>query len=277
MLTFDGKPSAVIQAGELRVGLNRAVLLDCRPLEDYEDCHYEGALHVDVESALSSAAEPSHNPANGGRNPLPKPEAWERQLRGWGLRHDSFVVAYDDGYGAEGASRAWWMLTASGIRAAVLDGGWGASLKEGLPLSQAILEPTPSDIKFDKWLLPTVDMDAVDKLRRSPDWVLLDSRAPTRWLGESEMIDPIPGRIPGSKNIFFKENLVESYFKKPVELRKIYLEILGGTPPSRVIASCGSGMTACHTLVALHQAGLSGASLYVGSYSEWCRNRPDCK
>jgi thiosulfate/3-mercaptopyruvate sulfurtransferase len=277
MSAFDGNQPAVVQAADLKNGTRSVIFLDCRPLEDYQDCHYEGAIHVDVEPALSSAREPGHDPAKGGRTPLPSHGAWESQLRRWGARPDSFFVVYDDGFGAEGASRAWWMLTASGLRAAVLDGGWGGSLKDGYPLSEDIPEPAPSDISFGEWLLPTVDMETVDRLRHSSDWALLDSRSPERWKGESELIDPIAGRIPGSKNIFFKNNLTESCFKKPDELRKIYLDILGGIPPSRAIISCGSGMTACHTLVAMHLAGLPGASLYVGSFSEWCRNKPDCK
>jgi thiosulfate/3-mercaptopyruvate sulfurtransferase len=120
-----------------------------------------------------------------------------------------------------------------------------------------------------------VGIEAVDGLRHAPDWVLLDSRAPERWRGEVEHLDPVAGHIPGSKNVFFKENLENGFFKKPEELREMYLGILGPVPPNCAIASCGSGLMACHTLLALHQAGLEGASLYVGSFSEWCRNRPE--
>jgi thiosulfate/3-mercaptopyruvate sulfurtransferase len=103
----------------------------------------------------------------------------------------------------------------------------------------------------------------------------MDARAPERWRGEAEPFDPVAGRIPGSKNIFFKENLNGEFFKKPQELREIYLKAFGGVSPRRAIASCGSGLTGCHTLLALHLAGLDGASLYVGSFSEWCRNKKE--
>jgi thiosulfate/3-mercaptopyruvate sulfurtransferase len=116
-------------------------------------------------------------------------------------------------------------------------------------------------------------MEAVDRLRSDTGWILLDARAPERWRGEVEPFDPVPGCIPGSKNLCFKENLDGPFFKKPEELRKMYLEFLGDAPPERLIVSCGSGMTAAHTLLALRQAGLEGASLYPGSYSEWCRNK----
>jgi thiosulfate/3-mercaptopyruvate sulfurtransferase len=167
------------------------------------------------------------------------------------------------------------MLTATGVQAAVLDGGWGAAVKARLAINEDVPDIEPSAFNFTKWTLPTVGIEAVDSLRHAPSWALLDSRAPERWRGEVEQLDPIAGHIPGSKNVFFKENLENGLLKKPEELREMYLEILGPVPPSRTIASCGSGLMACHTLLALHQAGLEGASLYVGSFSEWCRNRPE--
>ncbi|MCL1909142.1 MAG: sulfurtransferase [Holophagaceae bacterium] len=275
MYTFNGGPSAVIPPEELLNTTQQLILLDCRPFEDYEFCHLDGAIHVDIDSALSSATEPGHDPAKGGRNPLPKNKTWEKQLRQWGVRQDSTVVAYDNAFGAEGAARAWWMLAASGIKAAILDGGWDAAIKAHLPISEEVPLPAPSAIEFTDWLLPTLDIEAVAKLHRNPEWLLLDSRAPERWRGEIEPFDPIPGHIPGSINVHFKENLKDGRFKQPEELRSMYMQIFGGIPPGRVIASCGSGMTACHTLLALHHAGLDGASLFVGSYSEWCRNRPE--
>ncbi|MDR0498267.1 MAG: hypothetical protein LBH03_00855 [Holophagales bacterium] len=273
MLTCNGKPSAVIPPQNISKTPKNCILLDCRSSEDYDFCHLDGAFHADIESVLSSAADPGHDPATGGRHPLPKIEKWERHPRTWGVQPDSVVIAYDDASGAEGASRAWWMLTASGIQAAVLDGGWDAAMKARLSTNEDIPEPPePSELKFNEWLLPTVNIEIVNKLRQAPDWLLLDSRAPERWRGEVEHIDPVAGCIPGSRNVFFKETLENGFFKKPEELRKMYLEILGGIPPNRVIASCGSGMTASHTLLALYQAGLEGASLYVGSFSEWCRH-----
>ncbi|MDR1841974.1 MAG: hypothetical protein LBQ86_08675 [Holophagales bacterium] len=275
MQTCTGKPSAVILPQDLldtRLNTPHGItLLDCRPFDDYDFCHIDGAFHADIESTLSAASDSEHNPARGGRHPLPKAENWERQLCAWGIQTDSFVVAYDDASGAEGAARAWWMLTASGVQAAILDGGWAAAVKARLTINEDAPTPEPSTFKFTEWLLPIADIEMVKTLRSAHDWILLDSRAPERWRGEVELMDPIAGRIPGSKNVFFQENLDNSFLKKPEELRKMYLEILGDTPPSRVIASCGSGMAACLTLLALYQAGLEEAYLYVGSYSEWCR------
>jgi len=275
MPTCNGKPSAAILPQDLSNAPRPLILLDCRTFEDYDFCHLDGAVHVDIESALTSATDVGHDPAKGGRAPLPKAKTWEKRLREWGIRLDSLVVAYDDASGAEGAARAWWMLTASGIQAAVLDGGWGAAVKARLEISEAVPTIEPSAFTFAGWLLPTVGIEAVDRLRHAPDWVLLDSRAPERWRGEAEPLDPVAGHIPGSKNVFFKENLENGFFKKPEELRKMYSEILGPVPPSHAIACCGSALMACHTLLALHQAGLEGASLFVGSFSEWCRNRPE--
>ena len=273
MRTFDGKPSAVVHFQELKNLAGHIVLLDCRPLDDYRFCHIDGALQADVESMLSSATEPDHDPANGGRHPLPKKGAWEKRLQAWGVQPDSFVVAYDDAWGSEGAARLWWMLSASGVRAAVLDGGWGAAVRGGVEINCDLPTPLSSGIKFNDWLLPTVEMDAVDKARRDPEWMLFDVRSTERWRGEAEDIDPVAGRIQGSRNIFFKENLEGDFFKNPEGLRKLYLEALDLIPPECAMISCGSGITACHTLLALHQAGLSGASLYIGSFSEWCRNK----
>jgi thiosulfate/3-mercaptopyruvate sulfurtransferase len=272
MLTHNGKPSAVISPYDLLGLTPRPIILDCRPFDDYEFCHLDGALHTDIESVLSAATKIDHDPTKGGRHPLPSIDTWEKQLREWGVQPDSLVVAYDNAAAAEGAARAWWMLTASGVQAAVLDGGWDAAMKARLTINEDVPTPETSAFSFTQWLLPMVDMETVDKLRNAPDWILLDSRAPERWRGEAEHIDPVAGRIPGSRNIFFKENLDSDYFKKQEDLRKIYSEILGDIPPTRVITSCGSGMTACHTLLALYQAGLEGAHLYPGSFSEWCRN-----
>ena len=275
MPTYNGKPSAAILPQDLANAPRHLVLLDCRPFEDYDFCHLDGAIHVDIESALTSATDEGHNPVKGGRGPLPKPEAWQQRLRQWGIRPDSFVVAYDDASGAEGAARAWWMLTASGVQAAVLDGGWGAAVKSRLTINEDVPEVEPSTINFTEWRLPTVGIEAVDRLRHAPGWALLDSRAPERWRGEVEPLDPVAGHIPGSRNVFYKQNLENGFFKTPGELRKMYLEILGPAQPGQTIIYCGSALMACHALLAMHQAGLEGANLYVGSFSEWCRNRLD--
>lgn len=119
------------------------------------------------------------------------------------------------------------------------------------------------------WQLPTVTMEQVDQLRNDPRWRVLDVRSAERFRGETEPIDPVAGHIPGAVNVPYTENIGKS----PQELRAMYERLLGDVPPERLVVHCGSGVTACHTLFALEKAGLKGASLYVGSWSEWCRNR----
>jgi thiosulfate/3-mercaptopyruvate sulfurtransferase len=118
-----------------------------------------------------------------------------------------------------------------------------------------------------------VTLDQVDRLRQDPDWKILDVRARPRYQGVTEPIDPVAGHIPGAVNLPFTENLdSQGRFKAPDILREMYRALLGGTSPEHLVVHCGSGVTACHTLVALERAGLTGGALYVGSWSEWCRN-----
>jgi len=126
---------------------------------------------------------------------------------------------------------------------------------------------------MEAWTLPQVNLSNVTRLREDPRWKLLDVRSADRWRGETEPFDPVPGRIPGSMNLPWAENLApQGRFKSAEELRDMYQTLLGDTPASHLAVHCGSGVTACHTLVALEVAGLPGASIYMGSYSEWCRS-----
>lgn len=267
----------LISATEL-ASLRSVVVLDARPPAAYEKGHLEGALAADLESRLSTASDPAFDPRAGGRHPLPPLERWTRQLGAWGIRPDANVVIYDDQSGANAAARAWWMLRAVGHeRVAVLDGGLPAAIAAGLPLTSEASrrddagEPYPAT----QWLRPVVDLDTVDRLRRDPNWRVLDVRSRERFRGETEPIDPIAGHIPGAINLPYAENLEQGRFKSASELRTLYQQLLGDVPPDRVIIHCGSGVTACHTLLALDAAGLRGAALYVGSWSEWCRVRGD--
>ena len=251
-------------------------LLDCRPgAEHFASGHLATAQHADLEQSLSSASEPDFDPARGGRHPLPDLVRWSRQLGHWGITPQTYVLAYDDASGGNGAARLWWMLRASGhTRVAVLDGGLKAAQEAGLELTQAVTIPAPAPPypRVD-WRLPQVDLPGVDRLRKDPRWKLLDVRSAERWRGEVEPIDPLPGRIPGSLNQFWGENLnAQGRFKTPEALRALYLALLGDTSADHLTVHCGSGVTACHTLLALELAGLPGASIYMGSYSEWCRS-----
>lgn len=266
----------LVSATEL-ASLRSAVLLDARPRADYARAHLAGAWPADLESCLSTASDPGFDPRIGGRHPLPPLERWTRQLGAWGIGPDTDVVVYDDQSGANAAARAWWMLRAVGHqRVAVLDGGLSAATAAGFPLTTAepeaaAREPYPAAT----WMLPVVDLADVDRLRRDPDWRVLDVRSRERFRGETEPIDPIAGHIPGAINLPFAENLENGRFRSGSELRSLYHELLGDLAVERLIVHCGSGVTACHTLLALEAAGLKGASLYVGSWSEWCRVRED--
>lgn len=181
------------------------------------------------------------------------------------------VVIYDDQSGANAASRAWWMLRAVGHeQVAVLDGGPQS-------VAQSFTTDVPETSSRDAypataWLLPTVDIEEVEQRRGDARWKVLDVRSAPRFRGETEPIDPIAGHIPGAINLPYTENLEGATFKDPNALRSQYEALLGDTHVERLIVHCGSGVTACHTLLALEAAGLRGASLFVGSWSEWCRN-----
>lgn len=253
-----------------------SVLLDARPGADaFAARHLPGALHADLNRCLSLATAPDADPARGGRHPLPAPAQWAAQLGAWGITPETPVVAYDDANGGNGAARLWWMLRAFGhARAAVLEGGLQAGMAEGLPAPGARPGPAPP-YPGDRWLWPTVTMDEVERLRQDPDWKVLDVRSAPRYRGETEPIDPVAGHIPGALNLPFAENMdAQGRFKDPADLRRMYLDFLAGTDPGHLAVHCGSGVTACHTLLALERAGLPGAALYVGSWSEWSRNHP---
>jgi len=262
---------AVVSCQEIPSG---SLLMDARPgAAAFSREHLPGAVHADLERCLSLAQAPDADPARGGRHPLPSPAQWAAQLGAWGVTPATWVVAYDDAGGGNGAARLWWMLRALGHRrAAILDGGLQAAQEAGLPAPGAALPPAPP-YPAGGWIWPTVTLEAVDRLRRDPAWKVLDVRSRPRYLGETEPIDPVAGHIPGALNLPFAGNLdSRGRFRTPGELRRMYLDFLADTPPGRLVVHCGSGVTACHTLAALDLAGLEGAALYVGSWSEWCRN-----
>jgi len=251
-----------------------SLLLDARPgAAAFARGHLPLAQHADLDRLLSLASAPGLDPAQGGRHPLPTPAQWSAQLGAWGVTRETSVVAYDDAHGANGAARLWWMLRAFGHeRAALLDGDLPAGLEPGPSDPATAPRPCPA-YPGDRWLWPTVTLDQVDRLRQDPDWKILDVRARPRYQGVTEPIDPVAGHIPGAVNLPFTENLdSQGRFKAPDILREMYRALLGGTSPEHLVVHCGSGVTACHTLVALERAGLTGGALYVGSWSEWCRN-----
>jgi thiosulfate/3-mercaptopyruvate sulfurtransferase len=231
----------------------------------YLDEHLPGAVHVDLNSELSRPATPTS-----GRHPLPSPADFEQRLRRWGVDADSLVVAYDDGNGAY-AARLWWMLRWLGHdEVAVLDGGMRRWLQLGLPLTEEIPVPAPGN--FVARPRPAMAVSATEVLAAADDpaYRVLDARAPERYRGEVEPIDRVAGHVPGARNHPFGLSLdPQGRFLPPDALRDALTASLAGVPPQRAIAYCGSGVTACHLLLAFEHAGLPGARLYPGSWSEW--------
>lgn len=251
------------------------VLIDARTgpgiKEKYNEQHLKGALFVDLEKDLSEKKDP----ANGGRHPLPAVKNFAALLGQLGIDKSSHVVVYDDKNGANAAARFWWMMRAvSHEKIQVLDGGLQAAQNAGLPVTnEASKAKTRSAYPADEWILPTVDINTIADAVQNPDYKVVDVREAFRYRGESEPIDIVAGHIPGAVNIPYAGNLDETgNFLSPGELASKYKEALGDKEPKQIIVHCGSGVTACHTLLALDHAGLGMASLYVGSWSEWSRN-----
>ncbi|NIJ53985.1 sulfurtransferase [Dyadobacter arcticus] len=252
------------------------VIVDARggvdAFERYSAGHLENASYVDLETNLSEKAD---NAADGGRHPLPEPAEFGLFLGELGIAPESTVVAYDDKKGANAAARFWWMLKAAGHeKVYVVSGGLDSISAAGLPITQEIpAAPVAIDYPISDWMLPVKDIENVSKLSADADYMVIDVRENYRYIGESEPIDLVAGHIPGAVNIPYTSNLDENgEFLSVEELAAKYKEALGDRSPENIIVHCGSGVTACHTLLALQAAGLEGASLYVGSWSEWSRN-----
>ncbi len=267
--------SPLIAPEDLRPVIGEAILLDCRPRAAYEAGHLPGAIHVSTEAHLSRASEEGFDPAKGGRHPLPDLKAFCAQVGRWGIEPDSWVVVYDGQGGANAAARCWWMLRSLGHeKLQVLDGGLAALQEAGVELVTE--EPTPTAVAAypaTYWRLTTVDIDVVGKLAHHGEWKVIDVRAGVRYRGEQETLDPVAGHIPGAVNLPYEQNLDHrGRFKPKEELRQLYEDLLEDTRLDHTVLSCGSGVTACHTLLGFVHAGLGDAVLYVGSWSEWCRS-----
>lgn len=249
------------------------VLLDCRfDLVDtaagaaaYAQGHLPGAHYAHLDRDLSAPRTPGS-----GRHPLPTREAFAATVARWGITPASQVVAYD-AHGGTYAARAWWMLRWLGHRAvAVLDGGLPAWRIAGGALTAQV--PAPAEGAAPYPLSPQPGMPTIDAatlFARLGRVTLLDARSPDRFRGENETLDPVAGHIPGAVHRFFRDNLdAGEVFCAPQELRSEFERL--GAPPPQVVHSCGSGVTACHNLLAMEVAGLAGSVLYPGSWSEWC-------
>lgn len=252
----------------------RWVVCDCRhDLADveagrraYHASHIPGARFVHLDEDLSAPMT-----GRNGRHPLPDPGQFARRLGDLGIANESQVVAYDASGGCY-AARMWWMLRWLGHDAvAVLDGGWNAWLAASHSISKEA--PEIRTARFTPRFRPdaAVDANTIAERLGKPGPFLLDARSADRFRGENETLDPVAGHIPGAVNRFFKRNLDgNGRFRPPAELAEELSDMLGQCPASDVIHYCGSGVTACHNLLAMEIAGLSGSRLYPGSWSEWC-------
>nr|WP_315469401.1 sulfurtransferase [uncultured Undibacterium sp.] len=255
------------------------VVVDCRhDLMDgqagknaYDAGHIPGAVFANLDTDLSGS---KHNAdvVFAGRHPLPNTDDLLAVLRRLGINQDTQVIAYD-AHGGMFAARLWWLLRSIGhASVAVLDGGIAAWISAGQTLQTEVASHVVGNIQVKDSLTTQVNVQTVlQNLQATADVQLqvIDARAADRFRGENETMDPVGGHIPGAKNRFFKDNLqADGRFKSAQELRQDWQGLLAD--PTRAIMQCGSGVTACHNLLALEVAGLGGASLYPGSWSEWC-------
>ncbi|MBP6596778.1 MAG: sulfurtransferase [Arenimonas sp.] len=268
----------LVSAPELAAVLGRDGLsvVDCRHVlaggdpdageRAWRQAHLPGAGHAHLDRDLSD----HRKPAAQGRHPLPDAADFCRVLARLGVRPESQVVAYDAGDGAMAAARFWWLLRLLGHRrVAVLDGGVARWQALGLPMASAppVLKPGAYSGEFQLGAIAT-SAELMAQLPAVPG-TLLDARAPERYAGLVEPLDPVAGHIPGAVNRPYSSNLDAGMFRASAALRAEFEALLQGRAPMHVVLSCGSGVTACHNLLAMEHAGLHGARIYAGSWSAW--------
>lgn len=250
------------------------VIVDCRfdltqperGRADYLAAHIPGAVYADLNRDLSAPMQPGLT----GRHPLPNVEEFAARLGQWGIDEGVQVVVYDESGGLY-SGRLWWMLRWVGhTSVALLDGDWRAWQREGRPTAAGEERRSP------RTFVPTVEKDAladaaeIAAALESSHLRLFDARSPDRYRGENETLDPRAGHIPGALSAHFGANLTdEGYFRPAAELRDRFETLLDGAEPEECVFYCGSGVSAAHDLVALEIAGLGGARLYPGSWSDW--------
>jgi len=276
---MDGhRPDALLAAADLPSMTPYARILDVRYALGRSDGHAQylaghvpGAVYVDLDTEL---ADPVGDGSRG-RHPLPDPERFVVAMRRSGVTREQTVVVYDDWQGAA-ATRAWWLLTYFGhpdVR--VLDGGWKGYLATGGPVDAGEVLPAPGDFVGTPGHLPVVDAEGAERLAR--EGLLVDVRAPERFRGEIEPLDPVAGHIPGAVNVPFVEANLETGEGRPTSFRsrddlRAFYERAGVRADGEVGVYCGSGVTATHTVFALRRTGVT-AVLYPGSWSEWVTDR----
>ena len=272
------KTNPIINSDELLQISNRSNLriFDVRSgpnaKEDYQKKHLKHAVFVDLNKDLAEIDDPK----NGGRHPLPTFSNFIKTLGKLGIDKDSEVVIYDDKNGANAGARFWWMLKAVGHKnVRVLNGGLQFAENQNYPLNYGNENyPETNYVSdFNDWQLPQVWIDDVKSATENSDHMIVDVRESQRYQGITEPIDLVAGHILNAENFPFSENLDENgLFKSPEILKEKYTEFFKNKDSKQIIFHCGSGVTACHSLLALDYAGFEIPNLYVGSWSEWSRN-----
>lgn len=267
--------TTLVPVAELARHLDDAqwVVCDCRhDLGDvelgrraYREAHIPGVRFLHLDDDLSGPRT-----GRNGRHPLPDPRALALRLAEIGIANDSQVVAYDASGGCY-AARLWWALRWLGhAHVAVLDGGWQAWVDSGHPTTAALPAVRPARFAARVQEHLAVDARFVLQHLHGTEVCVLDARSADRFRGENEVLDPVGGHIPGAVNRFFRDNLDASgRFKTAEALHAELQDVLGARAPAQVVHQCGSGVTACHNLLAMEHAGLPGSRLYPGSWSEW--------
>lgn len=273
------KLSPIIEVGELlKIYRNPDVMIfdasnSQNARDNYETEHLEGAFFVDLNTQLANIKSDF---SNGGRHPLPKLEDFSKTLSDLGISKEKHIIIYDDKNGSNAAARFWWMLKSVGhVKVQVLNGGLNYAKKNHFPLSSktGVIQKISEPYRIDQWNLPTIEIYEVEKVSQNPDYLIVDVRDKERYEGKTEPLDLVAGHIPGAINVPFIENTDQSgLFIGPQELRKKYESVFGEIKTENIIVHCGSGVTACHTLLALDYADMEIPKLYVGSWSEWSRN-----
>jgi thiosulfate/3-mercaptopyruvate sulfurtransferase len=271
--------TTLISADALKTQIDRPdwIVVDCRfsladtklGAKNYRHGHLPNARYAHLDKDLSSAIT-----SRTGRHPLPDFRALAQKLGHWGIDNRSQVVVYDDAGGAF-AGRLWWLLRTLGHdKVAVLDGGIKAWRKKGYPVTTALPAVKPRNFRPYPQDASWLTAEQVQNGLASRSICLVDARAPERYRGEAEPIDPVAGHVKGALNRPFQANLTASGEFLPAEqLRRQFQALTGDLPPEQIVHMCGSGVTACHNLLAMEHAGLKGSKLYAGSWSEWIRNK----
>lgn len=265
--------TTLVQAETLAIALGRAdlAILDCRfslaapgaGERAYLEGHIPGAYYAHLDRDLSDLRR-----TGAGRHPWPDAADFTARLGAWGITPQTQVVAYDDGDGAH-AARAWFLLRALGHeKVAVLDGGWKRWTTLGLPVDSKVPAPAHARYRGEFDATRLLDVEAV-QARLAAGGLLVDARAADRFRGENETIDRVAGHVPGAINRPYAQNLADGRFKTPAQLAEEFRALLGTHAPEETMVMCGSGVTACHHLLAMERAGLRGAKLFTGSWSGW--------